>query len=61
MLVTTPGVQKPHWLPCMLESRSWMTWGSVALPMPSTVMMCAPSTRQRGMMQALMVRRVLGS
>ena len=48
-----PGVQKPHWLPLPLATRSWAGCGFLTLPMPSMVMTCLPSTLARGARQAL--------
>lgn len=51
--ITIPGVQNPHWLPLLFAIRSCTGCGCLALPIPSTVMTCLPSTLTNGARQAL--------
>ena len=58
--ITMPGVQKPHWLPCILAMRSWTGCKPPAPrrvpPMPSTVVTAQESTEHSGARQALTER-----
>lgn len=51
--MTMPGVQKPHWLPFPRATRSCAACGRAAVPTPSTVTTCLPSTLASGARHAL--------
>ena len=51
--ITMPGVQNPHWEPCIFAIRSWTGCGFEESPIPSTVMTCLPSTLTSGARHAL--------
>lgn len=55
MLMHHPGLQKPHWEPFPAARRLWTGWKPARWePMPSMVVMVAPSHMQRAWRQALM-------
>ena len=62
MLMTKPGVQKPHWLPWWVISSDWTGWRGAPLGLrPSTVVTCLPCSWGRNRMQALRGREPFAS
>ena len=55
MATMIPGVQNPHWDPCISTIAFWIGWrlSPLTLPIPSIVVIWQPSAAKAGMRQAL--------